>query len=134
MTVKIAPISIVGYEDDANLREISWNQGFLESVKKEWELKHCQAVLFVNKAHDRFRLVVCFYNFTVLMLPPVDQEDRVSLYLKVSQFLKKFTGRFKDATDLLDAEIELSNERIKRRKQLAKSAVKKTKSKTRKAA
>ena len=127
-TTTQAPISIVAYEEDSNLNTVSWNQGFLDSVKEEYALKHCQAVLYINCAHDRFRLVVCFYGFSVLLLPPVNKEERISLYLKVSRFLKKFS-KFDLATKLLDSEIEGANARIERRKRLASTAIKKSRSK-----
>jgi len=119
-----APIDIVGFEEDTNLREVSWNQKYLDGVKAEWKLKHCQAILYVNKAHDRFRLVVCFYGFALLMLPPVNHEERISLYLKVSQFLRRF-AKYGDAVKLLDSEIESTHARIERRKKMAASAAKK---------
>ena len=115
-----SPINIIGYEEDANLRTVGWNQGFLDRVKREYNLQHGHAVLFVNKAQDRFRLVACFYNLAVLVLPPTEAENRLSIYLKVSLFLRKFSNKFSDALELLDRQIEKTETRIKRRSRLAK--------------
>jgi hypothetical protein len=115
------PIRIIDVEEDANLLQVSWNQGFLEKVKDEHSLKHKEAVLFVNKAQDRFRLVACFYGLAVLVLPPVNPENRLSLYLKVSQFLRKFSIRG-TVTETIDFEIETAKRRVARRAAAAKKA------------
>jgi hypothetical protein len=93
----------------------------LEETKETYKLKHTQAVLFINLARDRFRLVACFYNFAVLMLPPVDSQDRISLYLKVSQFLKNFADSPKPSR-VLDQQIESATARVEQRKRLAAAA------------
>lgn len=115
------PIKIIDVEEDTNLLQVSWNQTFLEKVKDEHSLKHREAVLFINKAQDRFRLVACFYGLAVLILPPVNPENRLSLYLKVSQFLRKFSIRG-SVTEMIDLEIETAERRIKRRAAAAKKA------------
>ncbi len=116
-----SPISIIGFEEDTNLRHVTWNQNYLEEVKREWRLQHGQAVVFCNTAQDRFRLVAVFYGLAVLVLPPIDPEERHSLYLKISEFLRKFQPRDKVAAKL-DEEIELAKSRIERRKKLAAEA------------
>lgn len=124
-----SPISIVHVEDDANLRTVSWNQGFLDEVKDEYRLTHGKAVLYVNVAQDRFRLVVCFYGMAMLLLPPItDADRRLSLYLQVSQYLRKFSGYAKLQSFLSD-QIENTKERIERRKRLAQAAKKRRRKK-----
>ena len=102
---KKSPIEIVACEEDVNLREVGWSQLFLDKVHKEYALSHKEAVLYVNAARTKFRLVTCFYGQTVLVLPPIDHNDPLSIYLKVSLFLRKFwsTG---EITALLDNEHE----------------------------
>lgn len=117
------PIKIVGYEENANLREVNWNQRFLEKVKDEYNLQHKQAVLYINTTKDRFRLVANFFDLAVLILPPIDPADQISLYLKISEFLKKFSVGFGDAIEFLDHEIDNSQKRINRRKKLAEKAL-----------
>ena len=126
-TERKPPIYIIAYKDNTDLREVSWNQKYLDSIKKEYDLKHCQSVLFINIARDRFRLVVCFYGFAMLLLPPTNSADRISLYLKIGDFLKRFAGRFDDAINLLDREIELASQRLERRKHMALKAQSKRK-------
>ena len=124
-----APIEIIGYEEDTDLTKVTWNQRFLESKKKEYKLTHCQAVLFVNCARDRFRIVACFFGLAVLILPPIDPEERISLYLQVSKFLKRFSWGFDEATEMLDNEIDNGEKRLKRRQKLAATAQKDRKEK-----
>lgn len=117
---------IVGFADSTNLRELNWNQHVLEKIKKEWKLNHGEAVVFCNDAQDRFRLVASFFGLPVLILPPVNQDDRISLYLKIALFLKKFriAGNI---TSVLEEEVEHAEKRIDRRKRLAKNAASKRK-------
>jgi len=115
------PLEIIDLIDGANLREVCWNQKFLERVRvrEEYKLQHRQAVAYCNVAHDRYRLVACFYGLAVLILPPVDQQDRASLYLKISQFLEQFGTRAK-ALKLIEHQREITAKRIERRSKPAK--------------
>jgi len=122
MAKTTTPFEIVEYVENANLREVSWNETFLETVRVSHSLKHRTAVLFVNKAQDRFRLVANFFGVSVLILPPIDPADRTSLYLKISRYLKKFSSRFASGVKFLDAQIETSQERIRRRAVAARRA------------
>jgi len=117
------PISIVSMEDDRNLTSVTWNQRFLENVKSDYKLKHREAVLFVNKAKDRFRIVANFFGLAVLILPPTEPEQRLSLYLKVSQFLRRFAGR-ESMSAYLTSEIESAKVRVERRAAAAEVAAK----------
>jgi hypothetical protein len=111
MAARKPPIEFVAYEEEVNLLTVSWNQRFLEQVKKEYGLKHGQAVVYRNVARDRWRLVACFYGLAVLILPPVDKEARLSLDLEVSRFLKKMSGNFDQGMRLLEEEIRYNEER-----------------------
>lgn len=117
-----SPFEITRYVENANLREISWHDRFLAECKETHHLRHRQAVLFVNKAQDRFRLVANFFGMAVLILTPIDPEDRTSLYLKISRYLKKFKIKFADGIQFLDAQIETAQDRIKRRQVAARKA------------
>lgn len=120
---KASPIDIVAFEPDSNLREVSWNQTFLEETKEEYGLKHGQAVVFCNVAQDRFRLVAVFYGLAVLVLPPIDPAEKHSLYLKISQFLRRFKVH-DEVAEKLEAEGRVAKIRIERRKNLAAKAAK----------
>lgn len=110
---RTTPIEIVAYEEETNLRTITWNQMFLESVRDAHKLKHRQAILYINCAQDRFRLVVCFYGLAVLVLPPTSAEERLSLYIKVSEFLRKFASAKSSGMDkLIEEEIDNAKRRI----------------------
>jgi hypothetical protein len=109
-------LTIVDHIENENLRQVSWSQLFLDKIKRRYKLKHGEAVLFINKAKDRIRLVVNFYNLAVLVLPPTDREERLSLYLKVNEFLKRLSGE--KSYTFIETEIELCRERIERRRKL----------------
>lgn len=123
--VRGSPINIIHVEEDANLRHVSWNQTFLDAVKDSFHLGHGKAVLYVNIKQDRFRLVVCFYGMAMLLLPPITDADRkLSLYLNVSKYLRKFSGKYAKLGVFLDAQIKDTQVRMARRKKLAKKAKK----------
>jgi hypothetical protein len=120
-----SPIRIVDVEENANLRNVSWNQKFLDRIKTEYRLTHGQAVLYVNKAQDRFRLVVCFYGMAMLLLPPItDAQRRLSLFMVVSQYLRQFSLKYAKFDTYLTSQISNTRKRIERRKKLAKMAKK----------
>lgn len=116
-TSTLLPIRIVHQEEEVNLLTVSHNQRLLSERVAEYEewsgkkLRHCEAIVYCNKAYDKFRLIVSFYGVPILMLPPVEHEHRISLYLKISQFLRRFSAR-KAVTDFLDREIEEAQERL----------------------
>ena len=120
---KLSPFEIVGFEGDKNLRELSWNQAVLEAVQKEYGLKHGEAVIFRNRAQDRFRLVVNIFGIPNLILPPIDSADKCSLDLKIALFLRKFRTHSQQITAYLKTEVELSETRVQRRQHLAKKAI-----------
>lgn len=111
---RASPVNIVGYVEDANLRLVSWNQEILEREKNEAGLKHGQAILYINKARNRFRMIANFYGLAVLVLPPVDPVEQLSLYLKISRFLRKFSQSAANTT-FLDHEIEAAQIRLRKR-------------------
>jgi hypothetical protein len=128
----LSPLTIVGHEENTNLREVTWNQRFLDGEALRHNLRHGQAVVYTNVARSKVRLVAVFYGMAVLLLPPVDEASRVSLYLQINAFLRKFQAH-KEVAAFLDAEIVEARERLKRseeRKKLAASAARKRKSAT----
>jgi len=106
-----SPLSIVGYKDDQDLRYVTWNQNFLTYVATDAHLKHREAIVYCNVAKNRVRIVAVFYGLPVLILPPIDPSDRISLYLKINEFLRKFSGT-KKATEFFDTEISSAKERL----------------------
>ena len=127
MSSLISPLTIVGHEEDINLRTVSWNQRFLEREARRYSLRHGQAVVYTNVARSKVRLVAVFYGMAVLLLPPVDAASKVSLYLKINEFLRKFQAH-KGVLDFLYSEITEAQERLQRaeeRKKLAAAASKK---------
>ena len=125
--MKSSPLKLVYFVEDQDLRDIRWNQLVLEQLVADYEeetgmpLRHAEAIVYCNVAQDRFRLVTMFYQIPVLILPPVNPEDRLSLFLKVSLFLKKFAPKA-EVLKSIDGEIETVKDRMDRRADLAKAA------------
>jgi hypothetical protein len=115
-----SPVEIVAVEEDANLRLVNWNQKILDKKKVEYRLRHGEAVLFINVAQDRFRMIVCFYGMAMLLLPPIDPTKKLSIYLEISRYLRQFSKNFEVALGILDRQIETTQQRIKRRQKMAK--------------
>ena len=133
MTTTLLPIRIVRSVSEVNLNTVSHNQRNLMRIVRSHEretqrkMRHCEAICYSNKTYDKFRLVVMFFSIPVLILPPIDPEDKLSLYLVISRFLRKFSAN-SEVTAYLDQEIEEAEDRInvsKARKANAKKAVRK---------
>jgi hypothetical protein len=118
MAAKAKPtITLVGCEEDADLRYVGWNKAFLS----DHTLKSGEGILYVNRAQDRFRIVANLSGKAVLLLPPVDKEARLSVHLEVSRYLRRLcslSGALSE--DLLDLYVESATERFKRRQAAAK--------------
>lgn len=133
-----APLTLIGYEDDVDLRSVSWNQELLENEAREWKLQHGQAVVYSNVAKNKVRLIAVFYGMSVLILPPIDPNDKISLYLRINEFLRRFVhqgpgaalsrDKMEKLVSHIDEEIEMAHKRLERqqlRKEMAVSARKK---------
>jgi hypothetical protein len=132
MSITFSPLTIVGHEEDTNLLHVCWNQRFLEKEARYFKLQHGEAVVYTNVARDRVRLVAVFYGMAVLILPPIDPQSKISLYMKINEFLRQFQAEPK-VTSFLEGEVTEARERLKRqeeRKKLAANAAKRRKKKT----
>jgi len=118
----MSELTIMGQVDYIDLRKITAQGKFLYRMMKRYKLRHLQCVCFTNKTQTRFRLIVNINGMPFLDLPPIDEQAKHSLYLKVSDWLaararlsstrlrlKKFSQRAKDR-------IERSKKRKKRKK------------------
>lgn len=115
----LLPLNIVAHEENVNLLEVSHNATCLSKIAHQYKLrKHCDAVLLSNRAGDRFRLIAMFYSVPVLILPPIHPEERLSLYLKVSQWLRKFCQK-EDLRSYVDEQIKHTKVKMERQKQAA---------------
>ena len=89
-TAAVLRPTIVAHEENADLRKVWHTATFLHRVARQHSLTEGQAVLYVNVLADRARLVMILYGMPVLVLPPTDPERRLSLFLTVSEYLRKF--------------------------------------------
>jgi len=125
-----APLDFVALEADQDLRRVSWNQRFLEREAKRFGLKHRQAVIYRNLAKTTFRIIAMFYQMPVLILTPVDPGTKISLYIQINDFLRKFrldrSLQKQVAEEIEEAKARL--ERAEQRRVLAALAEKRRKS------
>lgn len=125
--VPISPVNFVGLETDQNLRKVCWSQRFLENEAKRHKLKHCEAIIYRNVARNRIRIIASFYGIPVLLLPPVDPASKVSLYIRINEFLRQFHLDPQLQQHVQD-EISFAKQRwtrIQKRKKLAMNAKRK---------
>jgi len=118
-------LKIVDWVDNSNLRYVSWNQSYLERTATTYNLNNNQAVVFSNVAQTKVRLVARLNNLIVLILPPVDPQRRLGLYLEINQFLRGLPVKNQNISNLIANEIELATKRAERllsRQLLAKTA------------
>lgn len=67
------PLELVSWEREVDLRKVSHRAGWLRRVTKKFKLKNGQAVLYSNKAWDRFRAVQLINGLPVVILFPVEE-------------------------------------------------------------
>lgn len=118
----MSELVIMGQVDHIDLRKITAQGRFLYRMMKRYRLKHLQCVCFTNKAQTRFRLIVNINGMPFLDLPPIDEQSKHSLYLKVSEWLA-VRARLKDTR----VKLEKFGDRAKRRIELAKKRKRKKK-------
>jgi hypothetical protein len=93
------------------------------TAAEEHKLAHREAVGFSNIAGDRYRLVAVFYGMPVLILPPTEHEKRLSIYLQVSRFIRKFCSN-QNLIERVDDQIVSTQTRIEKQKARRKAAKK----------
>lgn len=127
--ISIIPFEFIEIAEDQNLTRVGWNQRFLERENKKYKLKHRQAVIYRNVARTKIRIVANLYNMPILILPPIDPISKISLYIKINEFLHKFSLDTELQANI-ETEISQAYERLQKsqqRKKLAQSAQKKRK-------
>ena len=80
---------IVHYTDHIDLRTIVSQRSYLHARADQLNLKNGDAAVFTNKAETRFRLIFKIRDIVLLCSPEIDDRDKYSLYLKLSE---EFTG------------------------------------------
>jgi len=85
-------ISLKDWENDQNLRKVTWQRKFLCQTLHEYDLQPGEAAVFVNKKQDRVRLVVNVHGFPVLVILPIDKDAKRSMELEVALFLKSLNA------------------------------------------
>jgi copper chaperone CopZ len=128
---------IMGYADHVDLRFVNAKHSYLQKIIHQYNLSPGEAVCFTNKAQTRFRLIMNIRGCGFLAIPEVDEKNKLSIYLKISEELAKMAG-IKDVKLELNLVKQTTTKRIRRKKRLkaVKDAKgrKKSKSKRKKAA
>lgn len=83
---------IIACEDQIDLRTITSQSKFLARTAKHYKLKTNQAVCYTNKAFTRFRLVMKMGKALFMGIPEIDDSDKYSMYLKISEELARIAG------------------------------------------
>jgi hypothetical protein len=83
------PLELVAWEHEVDLRTVSHKAAWLKKVAKKYKLKNGQAVLYSNKAWDRFRAVQLINGLPIVLLFPVEEtyELRHALFEQIAAWL-----------------------------------------------
>jgi len=92
---------IVTCTDNVDLRTVVSKSGYLRNVADRYHLRGNEAACFTNKAQTRFRLVFKVKNSVFLCIPEIDDSNRLSVFLRISEELAHLAG-------LKDTRIKLS--------------------------
>ena len=106
-------INIVDWKPSTDLRTVSQRIDRLEEFGMH--LNEGEGALFSNVAQDRFRVVTKMGGILVLLIPPVNcktVEDKCSLYLKISLWLRKTFNVDDFLKEALDEDIKFSEYRV----------------------
>lgn len=106
------PITFVGYEDDVDLRTVTWNHTKVMAIQEEYDLADGEAILFRNVAQTKFRIVLHWHGITSVLIPPVDSEEKHSLDLKIIYFLRQFRTSDKKVAAYLKEQETLKQTKI----------------------
>jgi hypothetical protein len=85
-------MKIIACEDQIDLRTIVSQSKFLTRIAKRYKLRNDQAVCYTNKAFTRFRLVMRVGKALFMCIPEIDDSDKYSIYLKISEELARIAG------------------------------------------
>ncbi len=117
-------LSVVGFEDDVDLRTISGRSSFLRRVERSYKMKDLGVVCFTNKVHTRFRLVLKIRGVMLMCVPEIDDKTKYSTYLRVNEALTHLGGLSSPLIEL-DNLSSFTKGRIKRVQSLKKNKRKK---------
>lgn len=78
-------IRVVDMIDQFDLRKVISQKTYLEAISEHYKLEHLEGVVFTNKKLTRFRMVVKLFSTVFVCSPWIDEAERHSLYLKISE-------------------------------------------------
>ncbi len=104
-------LQIVGCEDETDLRTVSARTTFLRRTDRKYKMKDLSAVCYTNRLRTRFRLVVKMKGLLLMCVPEVDDKQKYSTYLRISETLTRLGG-LSTAIVKLDELKDFTKERI----------------------
>lgn len=108
-------LRIADYQDGKDLREINWRKETLNHIAAEWSLEPGQVVVFENKKQEKARLVANINGHIILMIPPIDPQDQLTVHLEVNRFLRTLSSS-PQAIDVRHEELQQRLKELKERK------------------
>lgn len=114
------PYKIVGWVDDYNLTKVSWLEKKINAQARVFDIQEGEAVVFTNKAQDRFRIIHRKNGILRVEIPTVGQNNKLSMYLQVSLHLSALP-RIIEVKDLVDQVVAEAEARIARSQARAKA-------------
>lgn len=102
----------IGWEENVDLRRVSWCGAFLDEVVREYVLEQGEVVVFTNVAQNRVRFVqIGVGGVPEVACPKADTNgDGLSIYLQISRALVALCPAELEA-DVFAKEIECMHKR-----------------------
>lgn len=89
---KRAPIQVIAFEDEVDLRSIIAQTPFLKSLAARHKMTNGDALVFANRAGTRFRLVLQVQKLLMVCVPQIDKTRNLSMFLEISEALASLAG------------------------------------------
>lgn len=108
----------LGWEENADLRKVSWCGNFLDRVVREYILEPGEVVIYTNTAQNRVRFVRIgnIGGVPEVACPKADTNGKgLSIYLQISLALASLCGPEFEADEFAKQVEDMHNRRLKHR-------------------
>lgn len=109
----------IGWEENVDLRQVSWCGNFLDKKVREYILEPGEVVIFTNVAQDRIRFArIGIGGVPEIACPKADTNGRgLSIYLQISLALASLCPTEFEAHKFAKEVKRMHDHRLKRQKQ-----------------
>jgi hypothetical protein len=114
---------ITGYYDEYDLRMVVGKSQYLRRMARYHKLKNNEAICFTNRALTRFRLILKINDSLFMCIPEIDEQNKLSVYLRISEELASMASMQKNVIQL-NLVSDKTRKRIALRKKRAANAKK----------